>query len=317
MLSRHFAILVMVGSCDRGRPSVATCVGVAHGSAAPRANAAELAARLASLGEQKIAELRGEPAPCPNPKPVRELELRRRVAAWVRATTSTGVVTLEDDDVRVGCYHPDYVIADVGVDLSLRGGSVRRSWVLRVTDRAIESLATADGPASTVWIEDVVTHDVTTLAESDLDGDGLPDVVIAETTHEIGSPMSHYALRSWLSSKRRLASLVDLEGGCLDATVAPGQLVVSIDALGMGTRSLEYHCLGPRGFFDCAAIASVRARDAARDAAFDAAVALWETTAASLPDHETLARELDVLGMSGRDRAALLAARRELGRVPP
>jgi hypothetical protein len=63
---------------------------------------------------------------------------------------------------------------------------------------------------------------------------------------------------------------------------------------------------------DWPAIAPVRARDAARDAALDAAVALWETTAATLPDHETLARELDVLDLPERDRTALLAARREL-----
>jgi hypothetical protein len=311
MRSRYLAVFVMVGACERGRP-IAACPGVANGAAAVRSKAADLAARLASIGEHELAELRRAPTPCPDREPASELALQQRVAAWVRTATGAGGVALEDNAVRLGCHRPDGVVADVGVDLSLRDGNVRRSWVLRVTDRAIESLATAEGPASTDWMEDVVTHGVTTLAEADLDGDGHADVIIAETTHEIGSPRSQYALRGWLSSKRRLVSLVDLDGGDVDATIVPGQLVVSIDPLGMGSRPLEYHCLGPGGLFDCPAIAPVRARDAALDAALDAAVALWETTAATLPDHETLARELDVLDLPERDRTALLAARREL-----
>lgn len=243
-------------------------------------------------------------------------DIKKRVLAWIdvrhpdeRGTTApTGGVDL-DLEISFGCKETSgSLVLDLSQDRvpakpkpDTRGG-VRRNYVLRVSQSAIDVIAESTTTMRTDWMEWADEGRISLLAQIDLDGDGSFDAVYSNHEHEGGATGSYDRIHvryanGKLGDSGQVMNLVDVR-------LVANQLVVA-----GSTKSgiVFYACLDrDLHLARCAAAAGLQ-QAADRRAIIDR---YSQMDASSLPDRELLAQELAILGIAGK-RAVLLAAAQE------
>ena len=241
-------------------------------------------------------------------------QVTKRVLAWIDAAHpgEQGPVVPSTDDasfvVTFGCKDGSGALV---LDLSQDREPVapgpdafrtRRNYLLRVTS-AIEVIAEDTSTPSPDWMEWADQGRIRLLAQVDLDGDRALDIVYSDHEHEGGAIDSHDLIRVRFATGRQASSAMITN--LADVKLVKGHLVLAGQ-----TRNEEtfYGCLGRDLLVaPCPAAAALQ-----RAADRRSIVARYgRIDASEVPDREQLARDLAMIGITGKRRAALVAGAAE------
>jgi hypothetical protein len=301
-MKRSFALLAVVAAFPL------------QAAAEPPLSPGEALKAIHLLGARKLDELerRGDgemPAvgPCTRPSAVERTAIRDRVLAWVKRETpgETDFVGGLLLNVRFGCVEAGGIVVDAYAERFAKGyrGEMPNSghwWTLRITPRAITTLAALHGLAVASFNGASRQSYTATLGLADLDRDGTLDPVIVASTREGASPHRDVELSIALSKvamTRPIASFrgeVEFMGG-----VVGGAVVVRI----ADDAGYRYPCIDtPLALASCREAVAVRHRDD------QIAAAAELVRATELPDRRDLAAKLVLLDVPVATQAPLVRA---------
>jgi len=273
----------------------------------------DLASELKSIAAKLASRApRSSPRACTVPTAAERADAKQRALAWIDAQhpDERGPGKVGPDDtaqvVNVGCKDSSgAVILDVSQDrLPAKNPSAaygeRRNYLMRVAASAVEVLAEDTSTLSQNWMEWADEGRIALLAQVDLDGDGALDIVYADHEHEGGSRNTedHIHVR-YATGKVGESGTVRNLG---DVQVIANQAIVAGQ---QRDGAPIYVCLQrDLHLAPCAAAASLQ-KASDRRAIIERYSQLDES---ALPDRDQLARELAAIGITGKRKAALLAA---------
>jgi hypothetical protein len=170
---------------------------------------------------------------CTRPDQAAQDLIDTRVRAWVDRTTHDW---LADDDPSVwyGCVDHGAIVVNVEADPApVYGHHESRWWVLRITDRAIDVIASQRGPE--LGDPNAPLRQVEAIALVDLDGDGVLEPIIEryDGTLDVETTVSAER-RGQLQVVGRHADYI------LGSETRDGRLAIEMEAG-------EWYCVGARG----------------------------------------------------------------------
>jgi hypothetical protein len=230
--------------------------------------------------------------------------LRRRVLAWIDREHPDEHAPIWDGDsgeldLSIGCQESSgFVPVALGQDRDSKTQKTRRNYLLRVSTDAIERVAVTTSAPRHLWMEDADEGRLELLAQIDLDGDGVPDLVWSDTEHEGGAPSyANVAVRYGNGRKADIATIKNLVG----VQIQNGALVMAAES--REDNRQHYGCVGKDlRVTVCPAARQLQRAEDRRDVAARYADMRLE----DLPDRELLAEELAMLGI--KDTTLLLSA---------
>ena len=296
--------------------SLVTLAVVVSGTAPAYAVApVDLASELKSIAakvRRPARSARAAPPACTLPTPAERTDAKQRALAWIdtQHPDERGPGKVAPDDsalvITVGCKDSTgAVILDLSQDRQPakqqpNAYGRRRNYLMRVSPSAVEVLAEDTSTLSENWMEWADEGRIALLAQVDLDGDGALDIVYSDHEHEGGTidTEDHIHVR-YATGKVGQSGLVN---NLIGAEVVAGQPIIAGQTRG-GTPF--YACLQrDLHLAPCAASASLQ-KAADRLAVIDR---YSQIDADSVPDRELLAQEVASLGITGKRKAALIAA---------
>jgi hypothetical protein len=296
--------------------SLMTLAAVVAGTALAHADAPiDLASELKSIAAKlapRPTRSKVAPPACTVTTPAERTDANQRALAWIDSQhpDERGPVKVARDDsalvINVGCKDSTgAIILDVSQDRQPAkrkpdAYGTRRNYLMRVTSSAVEVLAEDTSTLSENWMEWADEGRIALLAQVDMDGDGALDIVYSDHEHEGGSmnAQDHIHVR-YATGKVGESGMVD---NLIDVEV-----VANLPVVGGQTREGEpiYACLQrDLHLAPCAASARLQ-KEADRIAVLDR---YSQMGAGSVPDRDQLAQELATLGITGKRKAALVAA---------
>lgn len=300
--------------------SLVTLTMVVSGAALAHADApidltSELKSIAAKLAPRPGRSAKVTPPACTVPTAAERADAKRRALAWIDAQhpdeRGPGSVGPDDADlvINLGCKDSTgAVILDLSQDREpTKPGpnafGTRRNYLMRVSPTAVDVLAEDTSTLSLNWMEWADEGRIALLAQVDLDGDGALDIVYSDHEHEGGSidTQDHVHVRYATGKVAHSGMVINL----VDATVVGTQPI-----LGGRTRDGApiYACL-QRDLHLAPCPASAPLQKAADRLAIIERYS--QIDASTVPDREVLARELTSLGITGKRKAALIAAAAE------
>jgi hypothetical protein len=177
---------------------------------------------------------------CTRPDRDAQAVIDARVRVWVDRAWKD--VVPEEPITYYGCMDRGSIVVNALADaVYVHGERIARWWVLRLTDRAIEVLASARGASLLDSDAHAVSHQVDTFALADLDGDGRLEPIIERYDSGDDTRASQTDVLVLVGNRLRLVG--HTEGYVRGAAMAHGKLVVDVES----TSGRAQYCVGARG----------------------------------------------------------------------
>jgi hypothetical protein len=280
---------------------LAVCAATAHADTVADLRAA--AAKLRVTDGRGLAPV--APRTCAATTEAERSAITRRVLAWIDAAhpgeTGPTVPDGQSFVITFGCRDATgAVVLDVSQDRESPGSRTRRNYLFRIST-TLEVIAEDTSTSIEDWMEWADEGRIRLIAQLDLDGDRALDIVYSDHEHEGGATNTEDFLHVRYASGRRAdsAQIVNLS----DIELVNGRLVLAGSARDERTF---YGCLGrDLRITPCPTSAALQ-RAADRHA-----LASRYTYLTALPDRDQLAADLAMLRISGKRRAAFVAAAAE------
>jgi hypothetical protein len=272
----------------------------------------DLHTELSTLAAKYGKQLAGNGWPvtkgCTTPTKAESADAKKRALAWIdtQHPNEIGEMVVAKDslelEIHVGCKDASgAVVLDVSQDRERKkakgaANATRRNYVLRVSS-TVEVIAEDESSPTMSWSEWADEGRISLLAQVDVDGDGVQDIVYSDHEHEGGSTITNDRLHVKLATGTvgEAGDITELA----DVQVLGKQLVI---AASNKADNRIYVCVGRD--LHLAPCAAAKALQLAADR-----YSVSEQIAQQDPpaDKDVVAAQLTTLGVSAKKKAQLVA----------
>lgn len=307
MRSRLVLVGIVLAGCGTKSESPPASAPVAVPVSADAALAVDSAALYKAVGERVIKEIDAASPPLPRASDEPEAHFDYDIPAvgdCARPDAAERAAIgklIAQTFFHVGCKDPDGIIV---ADQIIRMKGTHRDkgvWrVLRVKGKKVTQLGEAVGTPEVDWQEWAEENTINVLVLADVDGDGVRDAVLEQTSQE-GGAVSHASVvqvvKSTATKAVKLGDFDSVTEVRLALGSKPGALVLGVFPHSHDEKPV-YKCITLTALTDCPAAAAETKR----------AVAQTFADGTLRPkDRPQLAGYLDTLGVQGDERERLLA----------